>query len=34
MGFFYKIKETLRDKTPDKVCTRLCAIGTFVVATT
>ena len=27
MGFFDKIKETLRDKTRDKVCTRLCAIG-------
>ena len=27
MGFFNNIKETLRDKTRDKVCTRLCAIG-------
>jgi len=27
MGFFDNIKETFRDKTRDKVCTRLCSIG-------
>jgi len=27
MGFFDRLRETIRDKTRDKVCTRLCAIG-------